>query len=145
MAVGTPPAHQPPTRARIVVVEDDAAFQDLLDMVLTAEGYTVLRWTQGAGADAFIRDIQPDLVILDLWLEHPQAGSMVLDLLMGDPATRYIPVIICSAYRQLLGEQEAQLRTHGYLMLDKPYQIEMLVEQVRTLLARPPARAVGGP
>ena len=125
-------------------MEDDTAFQDLLDTVLTAEGYTVLRWTQGAGADAFIRDAQPDLVILDLWLEHPQAGSMVLDLLMGNPATRYIPVIICSAYRQLLGDQEAQLRTHGYLILDKPYQIETLVEQVRALLARPPARTGGG-
>ena len=56
-------------------------------------------------------------MILDLWLEHPQAGSMVLGLLMADPATRYIPVIICSAYRQLLGDQEAQLRTHGYLTL----------------------------
>ncbi len=61
-------------------------------------------------------------MILDLWLEHPQAGSMVLDLLMGDPATRYIPVIICSAYRQLLREQEAQLRTRGYVLLDKPYR-----------------------
>ncbi len=96
-----------------MVVEDDTAFQDLLDTVLTAEGYTVFRWTQGAGADTFIRTVQPDLVILDLWLEHPQAGSMVLGLLMVDPATRYIPVIICSAYRQLLGDQEAQLRTHG--------------------------------
>jgi CheY-like chemotaxis protein len=47
---------------------------------------------------------------------------MVLDLLMGDPATRYIPVIICSAYRQLLREQEAQLRTRGYVLLDKPYR-----------------------
>ena len=62
MPVGTPPASQPPTRARIVVVEDDNAFQDLLDTVLTAEGYTVLRWTQGAGADAFIRDAQPVLL-----------------------------------------------------------------------------------
>ena len=144
MPVGTPPASQPPTRARIVVVEDDDAFQDLLDTVLTAEGYTVLRWTQGAGADTFIRDIQPDLVILDLWLEHPQAGSMVLDLLMGDPATRYIPVIICSAYRQLLGDQEAQLRTHGYLILDKPYQIEELLAHVHTLLRGTQARAGGG-
>ncbi len=124
MGAGTTPASQPPTGARIVVVEDDDAFQDLLDTVLTAEGYTVLRWTQGAGADAFIRDVRPDLVILDLWLEHAQAGSMVLDLLMLDPATRSIPVLICSAYRQLLGDQEAQLRTHGYLILDKPYQIE---------------------
>ena len=144
MAAGTTPASPSPTAARIVVVEDDAAFQDLLDTVLTAAGYTVFRWTQGAGAEAFIRTIQPDLVILDLWLEHPQAGSMVLGLLMVDPATRFIPVIICSAYRQLLGDQEAQLRTHGYIILDKPYQIETLVVQIRALLTGPPARAVGG-
>lgn len=144
MADETTPVSRSPTAARIVVVEDAAAFQDLLDTVLTAEGYTVLRWTQGAGADAFIRDVQPDLVILDLWLEHPQAGSMVLGLLMVDPATRYIPLIICSAYRQLLGDQEAQLRTHGYLILDKPYQIEELLAHVHTLLGGAQARAVGG-
>ena len=143
MPVGTPPANQPPTSARIVVVEDDAAFQDLLDTVLTAEGYTVLRWTQGAGADAFIRDIQPDLVILDLWLEHPQAGSMVLGLLMVDPATRSIPVLICSAYRQLLGDQEAHLRAHGYVILDKPYSIMALLTEIRTLLDGAQAQAVG--
>jgi len=91
---------------------------------------------------ALILTVQPDLVILDLDLEHPQAGSKVLGLLMVDPATRSIPVMICSAYRQLLGDQEAQLPTHGYLILDKPYQIETLVVQVRTLLAGPPARAV---
>ena len=143
MAAGTIPASPSPTAARIVVVEDDAAFQDLLDTVLTAEGYTVLRWTQGAGADTFIRDVQPDLVILDLWLEHPDAGSMVLGLLMVDPATRFIPVLICSAYRQLLGDQEAQLRTHGYIILDKPYQIEELLAHVHILLRGTQARAVG--
>jgi CheY-like chemotaxis protein len=126
------------------VVEDDATLQELLATVLTDAGYTVHPWMQGAGAYEFIRLVQPDLVIVDLWLEHAQAGSMVLGLLMVDPATRYIPVLICSAYRQLLGDQEAQLRTHGYLILDKPYQIEMLVEQVRALLARPPARTGGG-
>ncbi len=144
MAGVVPPPSPPPTGARIVAVEDDAEIQELLDTMLTAEGYTVVRWTQGAGADAFIRDIQPDLVILDLWLEHPQAGSMVLGLLMVDPATRYIPVLICSAYRQLLGDQEAQLRTHGYLILDKPYQIEELVAQVHTLLDDAQARTGGG-
>ena len=38
MAVGPPPASQPPTRARIVVVEDDAAFQDLLGFCCTYVG-----------------------------------------------------------------------------------------------------------
>ncbi len=50
------------------MVEDDAAIQELLDAVLTAEGYTVQHWAQGAGAYAFIRAVQPDVVIFDLWL-----------------------------------------------------------------------------
>ncbi len=67
------------------MVEDDAAIQELLDAVLTAEGYTVQHWAQDAGAYAFIRAVQPDVVILDLWLEHPQACSAWNG--MGSPGT----------------------------------------------------------
>ena len=91
MAGAVTPPSPPPTGARIVAVEDDAEIQELLDAVLTAEGYTVQHWAQGAGAYEFIRAVQPDVVILDLWLEHAQAGSMVLGLLMVDPATRSCP------------------------------------------------------
>ena len=62
----TPPPFRPPRDTRIVVVEDDATLQELLDAVLTAAGYVVLPWLQGAGAYEFIRLVQPDLVILDL-------------------------------------------------------------------------------
>lgn len=136
-------ASQTAMGARIVAVEDDAAIQEMLDLALSAEGYSVQHWAQGAGAYEFIRAEQPDLVILDLWLEHPQAGSMVLGLLMVDPTTRHIPLIIASAYREFLSDQEAQLRAHGYVMLDKPYSIATLLTHVRTLLATPQTRAVG--
>ena len=115
----------------------------MLSLALTDAGYTVLPWMQGAGADTFIRDAQPDLVILDLWLEHPQAGSMVLGILMIDPATQQIPIIISSAYRQLLGDQEAHLRDRGYVILDKPYSVVTFVTQVRALLGGAQARAGG--
>jgi DNA-binding response OmpR family regulator len=133
----------PPARPRIVVVEDDTDILEMLTLALTDAGYTVLPWTQGAGADTFIRDAQPDLVMLDLWLEHPQAGSMVLGLLMIDPTTQQIPVIISSAYRQLLGDQEAHLRTRGYVLMDKPYRLDDLLAAVQTLLHTDHARAVG--
>jgi DNA-binding response OmpR family regulator len=55
-----------------VAVEDDAAIQELLDLALSADGYHVQHWATGAGAYEFIRAQQPDLVILDLWLEHAQ-------------------------------------------------------------------------
>jgi DNA-binding response OmpR family regulator len=124
-------------------VEDDTDILDMLTLAFTDAGYTVLPWTQGADAHPFIRDAQPDLVILDLWLEHPQAGSMVLGLLMIDPATQQIPVIISSAYRQLLDAEEAHLRTRGYVLVDKPYRIDDLLTAVQTLLHTDHARAVG--
>ena len=115
----------------------------MLADVLHAAGYTTTSWTRGAGAYEHIRSFQPDLVILDLWLEHPQAGSMVLGLLMTDPATQPIPVIICSAYRQFLGYQEAQLQAQGYVLLDKPYRVDTLLTAIARLLAGDQARAVG--
>ena len=140
----TPTAGNPsPADTRIVVVEDDATLQELLATVLTDAGYTVLPWLQGAGAYEFIRLVQPDLVIVDLWLEHAQAGSMVLGLLMVDPILHQLPLIICSAYRQLLDAQAAHLRTHGYVILDKPYRMEELLAAVHALLGGAPAHAVG--
>ncbi len=125
------------------MIEDDAILQELLATVLTDAGYTVVPWTQGAGAYEFIRLVQPDLVILDLWLEHAQAGSMVLGLLMVDPTLHHLPVIVCSAYRQLLDAQEAHLRTQGYVMLAKPYRMEELLAAVHALLGGAQAHAVG--
>ena len=131
------------TVRRIVIVDDDERTQAMLADVLHAAGYTTTSWTRGAGAYEHIRSFQPDLVILDLWLEHPQAGSMVLGLLMTDPATQPIPVIICSAYRQFLGYQEAQLQAQGYVLLDKPYRVDTLLTAIARLLAGDQARAVG--
>ena len=73
--------------------------------------------------------------ILDLWLEHPHAGSMVLGCLMTDPATQHLPVIISSAYRQLLDAEAAHLQARGYLIVDKPYRIGELLAAVHTLLS----------
>jgi DNA-binding response OmpR family regulator len=134
----------PPARPRLVVVEDDTDILEMLTLAFTDAGYTVLPWTQGADAHPFICTAQPDLVILDLWLEHPQAGSMVLGLLMTDPATQQIPVIISSAYRHLLDAEAAHLRAQGYVIVDKPYRIEELLAAVWTLLGSEHARMVGG-
>ena len=136
-------ASQTGAARRIVIVDDDEGTQAMLADVLHAAGYTTTSWTRGAGAYEYIRRLQPDLVILDLWLEHPQAGSMVLGLLMTDPSTQQLPVIICSAYRQFLGYQEAQVQAQGYILLDKPYRVDTLLTAIARLLAGDQARAVG--
>jgi two-component system KDP operon response regulator KdpE len=119
----------------IVVVDDDPALQQVVHDLLEDEGYETLPWAQGAGAYELIREAQPGLVILDLWLEHPSAGGMVLALLELDEATSHIPVIVCSGYMQLFRDQQSLLRGKGYVLLEKPFAVEALLARVQALLA----------
>jgi len=111
--------------------------------VLLAAGYQTVGWDRGDGAFEFLRMVQPDVVILDLWLEHPDAGSMVLGLLTVDPATQDIPIIVCSAHQQLLRAQATQVQAQGYVLLEKPYAMEDLLAQVRAVLGGSDPRQVG--
>jgi CheY-like chemotaxis protein len=119
----------------IVVVDDDPALQQVVQDLLEDEGYEILLWSRGAGAHELIREAQPALVILDLWLEHPSAGGMVLALLELDEATKHIPVIVCSGYMQLFRDQQSLLRGKGYVLLEKPFAVEALLAHVQALLA----------
>ncbi len=62
---------------------------------------------------------------------------------MIDLTTQQIPVIISSAYRQLLDAEAAHLRTRGCVLVDKPYRLDALLTAVQTLLHTDHARAVG--
>jgi len=132
----------PLPRPVIGIIEDDAALQQLLHEVLLADGYETVGWDRGDGAFEFLRMVQPDLVILDLWLEHPDAGRLVLGRLAVDPATQHIPILVCSAHPQLL-RAPLPVAAQGYVLLEKPYAIEDLLAQVQALLGGSDARQVG--
>ena len=85
---------------RIAVIDDDPDILNMLEASLTPEGYHVLCYTVGNGAYEWIRGEQPDLIILDLWMETPDTGNAVIGLLLADPATRAIPIIVFSGYLQ---------------------------------------------
>lgn len=121
----------------IVVVEDEPTILMLIDALLTEAGYATLLITQGKDAHLQIRQAQPAAVVLDLHLEHPQAGEMVLGLLEVDPQTQHIPVVICSAYLGLPDHRAYLLREKGYHLLEKPFDPHELVSHVaRCLTAR---------
>ena len=115
----------------VAIIEDDPAMQALLQDALADEGYTTISWYRGEGAHELIHQAQPDLVILDLWLEHRDAGGMVLGLLAIDPATQHIPVIVCAAFQQLPPDKMALLDAHAYVMLEKPFVLDDLLTHVQ--------------
>lgn len=74
----------------IMIVDDDVPIGNMLEEVLTKEGYGVCRAYSGTEALLVLADNRPDLVLLDLMLPGLK-GEEILPELQG------IPVIVVSA------------------------------------------------
>lgn len=125
----------------IAIIEDDLGLIQMLELLLTEEGYRVITCTNGQKAHALIRQTLPDIILLDLRLETPDAGGMVLGLLELDPMTQQIPVIVCSADTQALRRWSLLLQERKYTVLEKPVQPVLLLETIGDVLSRSKARA----
>ena len=124
----------PRERSLIAVVDDDKAYLEFVSELLAEEGYQTIQAVGDHEAHVMIQREQPDIVILDLRLEHPDSGWQILQMLRLDPATTNIPVIVCSADTKFLREKEPLLRAQRCDLLEKPFDLDMLLEKVRTNL-----------
>jgi CheY-like chemotaxis protein len=123
-------------RGRIAVIDDDTVFVDLMrDLLAVGEGYDVVSAPDWLRSLEFVRDAQPDLIILDLMLGREQAGWGVLELLREDPATARIPVIMCSAAAPALRHCDATSRDQAPIeAVAKPFDVDELLAVVERLL-----------
>lgn len=123
--------------ARILVIENDVAFLDLLRVHLTGAGHEVVTAEDAAlGLRAVIEDA-PDVIILDIFVPYLN-GIEVLEALRTDPATAPIPVVVLTGTRD--EEIYAKARKLGVAeYLTKPVQRDKLLQTIDAILARPPA------
>ncbi len=120
----------------IALVEDDPDILRLLDDLFGEEGYRTLTIPEGVAAHATIAREQPDLVILDLWLERQNIGWTVYDQLRTHAATADIPIIICSADVGAVRERSPDIAAYGDAVIEKPFDIAALLATVTGLLGR---------
>jgi DNA-binding response OmpR family regulator len=124
-------------RPHVLLVEDDPALVLLMEDLLTDAGYQVSNWPRFAGAAAYIQQTQPDLVVLDLWLEEPGDGWRILAAVRQDGATRALPMILCTADGHA-AEAHALVQTDPHCrLLPKPFAIATFLALVRTALRHP--------
>lgn len=123
----------------VAVVNDDTQFLHLMELVLSDVGYKTLIFFEGGRAYENIKTHMPDLVVLDIRMEHPDAGWVILDLMRLDPVTADIPVIVCSADYQALEKKEEYLQSKRVSILRKPFDIEDLIAGVHEHLGPPGA------
>lgn len=84
--------------ARVLVVDDAAFMRKVLSDALVAGGHEVVGEAgDGTAALAAYRDLQPDLVTLDITMPEKDGLSTLRELVELDPDAR---VVICSALGQ---------------------------------------------
>ena len=131
-----PSIADPVAKPHVAVINDDTTFLRLMDELLGhEEGYRVSTSFVGGEAHSFVREVQPDLVVLDLVFgDSAEQGWRTLDLLTLDPATTRIPVIVCSAATTLLHQHADWLRRFDVEVLPKPFDVDDLLSRIADCL-----------
>ncbi len=124
---------------RIAVIDDETVFLELLDELLSEEGYEPHLFPDGAASYPRVRDLAPDAIILDLRMESPTAGWQLLERMWQDSVLHATPVIVCSGDLPLLREHAADLRAHGCAHLAKPFDLGDLLALVEQMCGAAPA------
>jgi CheY-like chemotaxis protein len=119
--------------SRILIVEDEPSVADLIEAVLSGEGYTVATARDGAQGLMLARNWNPDLILMDIMLPSVD-GTTAIRRLKNDPETSDIPIVAMSAGRNIR-TQSAEL-ADADAALAKPFDIDALLAQVAFHLSR---------
>ncbi|MBI3548458.1 MAG: response regulator [Elusimicrobia bacterium] len=120
---------------KILVVDDNSAFTDLVEMVF-GEEFEILKAGDGEEGMKKASEHRPDVILLDVMMPKV-SGVEMLRLLQADEGTKSIPVIILTASHfdsstRTVFEQEKNVNA----FLKKPCGVEMLRTQIRSALAK---------
>jgi signal transduction histidine kinase len=127
-----PTTHVADVPPRILIVDDERRNAELLKVMLTPEGYTLLTATNGEDALGLLAEQKPDLILLDVMMPGMD-GYQVVGKIKENPATRNIPVIMLTA----LDDRNARmvgLNAGAEDFLTKPVDRAELCVRVRNLL-----------
>jgi CheY-like chemotaxis protein len=116
----------------VLVVEDDPWIRLLMADVLAGEGYAVVQAADGTAGLELAEARHPDVILLDLALPE-KSGLDVLHELKRSTPTREIPVLVVSAYANLMLGSDAR-RAEG--VIEKPFGLADLLLQVEQAAAR---------
>ena len=123
---------------RVFVVDDLLDFLELMEDVLSLEGYEVRTFPVASEAARAARDRAPDLLITDLRI-GAESGFDLVQTLHGDPSTRDVPILVCTAATMDVEEQGDVVGENGVSVIYKPFEVQELIDRVRDLLRDPPS------
>ena len=134
-------------RPTILLADDDADVRETTCFALKAEGFHVVTAVDGLDALRTAREIEPDLIVLDVMMPKAngyRVSSMLKDDQQKGCVSKTIPIILLTA-RNLSGDPEREKHFLDFSKADhmmyKPFEMDELVALIRDLLVRVAAYA----
>lgn len=121
-------------RYRILLIEDDPAISNVVELNLRLDNYEVFLAADGEEGLKMVEEVQPDLIILDVMMPKLD-GWQVLMTLKSEERTRDIPVIMLTA----IDDERSKvigLRGGADDYVPKPFSPLELAARVKVILNR---------
>lgn len=120
--------------ARILVIEDEADIQQILEYNLREKGHKVFIAGKGEEGLRLAREKKPDLVLLDLMLPD-MPGTEICKTLKSDPQTKNTQVVMLTAKGEEIDRVVGfELGADDYVV--KPFSVRELLLRVQAILRR---------
>jgi len=116
--------------AKVLVIEDESAIAELIELQLKLTGHTADILHSGDNVIAHINDSQPDIIILDVMLPGRDGFS-----LMEDIRPLGIPVIFLTA-KERVEDRVTGLKLGADDYIVKPFAAIELITRIETVLRR---------
>ncbi|MFP4392990.1 MAG: PP2C family protein-serine/threonine phosphatase [Desulfohalobiaceae bacterium] len=117
---------------RILIVDDEQINAKMLQTFLRKAGYQTLWAQDGSQARQMAREMQPELILLDIMMPH-ESGFQVCSSLKKEPSTAEIPIIFISALQDIQSKVQG-FELGGVDYISKPFQKEEVLARVKTHL-----------
>ena len=121
----------PAAAQRILIVDDEEAILDFVELGLTYEGFAVDRATDGAEALRLVEQRRIDLIVLDLNLPSVDGVDVCRKIRRRDDT----PIIMLTA-RTDVDERVAGLEAGADDYVPKPFKFKELLARIRAVLRR---------
>ena len=120
------------SKAKILVVDDDASSLELMEAMLVPNGYEIITTNDGSKAVAIIVEKKPDLMLLDIMMLGLD-GYSTLAKIKENKVSSKIPVVMLTAMGFRLNKELA-LRFGAVGYITKPVDLLELLKTISRLL-----------
>ncbi|MDD2947565.1 MAG: response regulator [Rugosibacter sp.] len=116
---------------RVLIIDDSPTERFLLTQILFANNFEVLIAENGEDGVAKARELQPDLILMDVVMPGMN-GFQATRQLSRDAATKNIPIILCTTKSQQ-SDKVWGLRQGAFDYITKPVERTLLLAKIAAL------------